>query len=113
MIAAAHETRAPEAGAHTSPRRILIVVHGYPPHQATGAEVQARRKARWWHRRGHQVSVLAADPQSPTLLPFGRSEESVEEDEGIAVRRVRFAVPDATRPLQETFAHPLLAEALD
>lgn len=94
-------------------RRILLVVHGYPPHQATGAEVQARRKARWWHERGHDVSVLAADPQPAAHWPFGEAAESVGEVDGVTVRRVRFAVPDATRSLRETFDHPLLAAALD
>src|SRR5690349_19461931 len=113
MTAIAGETRAPDAFPQPNPRRILVVVHGYPPHQATGAELQARRKARWWHQRGHHVSVLAADPQPRTVLPFGRIEERTDEVDGIVVRRVRFAVPDATRPLQETFAHPLLAEVID
>lgn len=113
MIALAHDTMPPGASNHIGSRRILIVVHGYPPDQATGAEVQARRKAHWWHQCGHHVSVLAADPQPPSILPFGAIEERVDEVDGISVRRVRYTVPDATRSLQETFVHPLLAEALE
>ena len=92
---------------------ILLVVHGYPPQQATGAEVQARRKARWWHEHGYRVSVLAADPQSAAHYPFGQSDEHDAYLDGIWIRRLRFAVPDATRPLAETFAHPLLVAGLE
>lgn len=113
MTAIVDEARAPGAIGQAPPRRILMVVHGYPPDQATGAEVQARRKARWWRERGHRVSVLAADPQPPSIIPFGAVEERADEIDGVEVRRVRYAVPDATRSLQETFAHPLLAAALE
>src|SRR5690348_10707097 len=91
---------APERAQH---RRILIVTHGYPPAQANGAELQAQRKAAWWHARGHIVRVLAADPQPATCLPFGVMEEREELVEGVPVRRVRIAVPDSTRPLRETY----------
>ena len=103
----------PSPGSLVRPRRILIVVHGYPPNQTMGAEVQTRRKARWWHEQGHWVSVLAADPQPPSRLPFGQREEVVDVVDGISVGRVRFAVPYATRSLDETFAHPLLGGALE
>jgi glycosyltransferase involved in cell wall biosynthesis len=101
-----------ESGA-ARPRRILVVVHGFPPRQNSGAELQAYRKARWWHARGHLVSVLAADPQPAADWPFGRIDEAVESLDGMTVRRVRLTAPDATRPLWETFAHPALAAALE
>lgn len=95
------------------PQRILLVVHGYPPHQTMGAELQAQRKAHWWQAQGRQVDVLAADPQPAATWGFDRVEEACEEIEGIAVTRVRFAVPDATRSLRDTYAHPLLGEAIE
>lgn len=97
----------------SAPRRILIVVHGFPPLQNSGAELQAYRKARWWQARGHQVRVLAADPRSAREISFGEVEEHDEVVDGIDVRRVRIAVPDATRPVAETYRNPLLATALD
>lgn len=94
-------------------RRILMVVHGYPPRQTMGAELQARRKARWWLARGHEVTVLSADPQTSAVIPFGSVEEQFDDVDGLEVCRVRFAVPDATQPLRDTYEHPLLAAVVE
>jgi glycosyltransferase involved in cell wall biosynthesis len=99
----------PQGGA----RRILMVVHGYPPQQTMGAELQARRKARWWRARGHEVTILAADPQTSTVIPFGTVEEDFDRVDGLEVCRVRFAVPDATQSLRDTYEHPLLAAVVE
>lgn len=97
----------------TPARRILLVVHGYPPQQTMGAEMQARRKACWWQAQGHQVAILTVDPQSAEQLPFGQIEERFEEVDGLEVCRVRVAVPDATQSLRDTYAHPLLAATVE
>ncbi len=103
----------PATDAAGQPRHILLITHGYPPWQANGAELQAHRKARWWQTHGCEVRVLAADPRPATVIPFGQVETTEHEVDGIAVCRARFAVPDATRPLGETYHHPLLAEVIE
>jgi glycosyltransferase involved in cell wall biosynthesis len=95
------------------PRRMLLVAHGYPPAQANGAEAQLRRKARWWAARGHDVRIVAADPQPSSSMPFGYLERREEFVDELPVTRLRIAVPDASRGLRETYEHPLLAAALE
>ena len=106
-------TEASPKSEHAPSRRMLIVTHGYPPAQTNGAELQAQRKAAWWHAHGYSVCVLAADPQPATRVPFDTLEEREELVEGIPVRRLRIAVPDSTRSLRETYDHPLLTAAVE
>ena len=92
--------------------RILVVCHGYPPNQMAGAEQQMRRKVMWWHQHGWSVRVVAADPRLASDYPFGHIESSLDEDEGVLVYRLKFAVPDGTQALLDTYRHPLLGPAL-
>lgn len=94
-------------------RRILVVTHGYPPLQIYGAELQIKRKVDWWHQRGYQVQVLSADAQQPGVFPFDTLERHEDVVDGVPIVRYRFAAPDASRPLVETFDHPLLRARLD
>src|SRR5947209_4620594 len=95
------------------PRRMLVVAHGYPPRQVSGAELVTSRKVAWWRDRGHTVRVVAADPRAPGTFPFGRVDEEEDRVDGVEVLRLRFAAPDHTRGVDETYAHPLLAAALE
>lgn len=101
-------------GAPAAPcgRRMLVFTHGYPPLQTSGAEAQIHRKVRWWKARGHTVEVVAADPQPPAM-GFDKLETSSEWVDGVQVHRLRFAAPDASRPLAETFEPALLAPAVE
>ena len=96
----------------SQPRRMLLVAHGYPPAQMSGAEAQLRRKARWWAARGHDLRIVAADPRPARRLPFGRVTVDEEILDDIPVVRVSLAVPDASRSVVETYDHPLLRDAL-
>lgn len=105
--------RSGRQGALVEQRRILIVSHGYPPRQQNGGELHVQRKARWWTRRGHIVRVVAADAVRADSVPFGASELTVEEVDGIEVHRLRFAVPDASRPFLDTYRNPMLEEFIE
>lgn len=96
-----------QRGAHA--RRILVFTHGYPPRQTSGAETHIQRKVRWWRARGYVVEVVAADPSPAAEMRFGVLEVDADWVDGVRVYRLRFAAPDASRPLAETFQHPLLA----
>jgi glycosyltransferase involved in cell wall biosynthesis len=93
--------------------RILLVTHGYPPHQTGGAEAQAQRKARWWAARGDEVRVLAADTAADADLPFDTIEQANDRDGRITIRRLRFRAPDGTRPFRETFDNKLLVPEVE
>lgn len=93
--------------------RILVVAHGYPPAQITGAEQQMRRKVNWWREHGHTLSVVAADPRLAPDWPFDRIEASTDLVDDIEIHRLRFAVADASRTLEETYRHQLLMEELE
>jgi glycosyltransferase involved in cell wall biosynthesis len=110
-VTAADATRVldPDAPRGADRHRLLIVAHGYPPRQNSGAEVRARRKARWWSENGHDVCVVAADPQPRGATRHGEFVLSIDEVDGIPVHRIRFAVPDAASSLDESFRSPHLA----
>lgn len=92
---------------------ILVFANGYPPRQIAGAEQQIARKARWWAAKGHRVTVFAADPYLAQHAADEVRQEEVELVDGIPVHRIRFAAPDASRPLSETFRHPGLEPVVE
>lgn len=93
--------------------RILLVTHGYPPHQTGGAELQAQRKARWWSERGDVVRVLAADANPEHAPPVGTLEQFEDQDGPVTISRLRFRAPDGKRPFPETFHNDILAPAIE
>lgn len=103
-----------QAGPPSIPaRRILVFTHGYPPLQISGAEEHIHRKVVWWQERGYVVEVVSADPQSEATPDFTTLETRIDWVDGVKVKRLRFAVPDASRPLAETFQHPLLSPVVE
>ena len=101
------ERAAPQPTARPSTRRrMLVFAHGYPPLQASGAELHIARKVEWWHAHGHQVEVVAVDPQPSASMAPDIIDYSVDSRHGVPVHRLRLAVPDASRPVRDTFAHP-------
>ena len=102
------QSRSPLTG-----RRILIVSHGYPPLQATGAELQIKRKADWWRAHGNTVRVITADPYLSQIDDGDQIEESAEELDGISMNRVRFRAPDGQDPLEPTYRHQGLSRVVE
>jgi glycosyltransferase involved in cell wall biosynthesis len=92
---------------------ILVVTHGYPLLQQHGAEQQVRRKVAWWTAQGHSVQVVAADPQPPGDHDDRSITRSADRVDGVTVTRYRFAVPDGSSSVLDTFDHPQLRVALE
>lgn len=75
--------------------RILILVHGYPPTYADGAELRAERTARALIERGHDITVMtvesvdAADDHPPYLD---------SSQDGVRIRRLYLSARTNGRP---------------
>jgi glycosyltransferase involved in cell wall biosynthesis len=89
--------------------RILILVHGYPPTYAGGAELRAARTVRSLAARGHCVRVLCVESMD---APAGHPPFEDQDEDGARVRRL-FLTPGPEEPsLDWEYDNPITARAL-
>lgn len=93
--------------------RVLLVCDAYPMHPGDRSAASARAKVWEWRARGHEVRVLAADPQPPGSLSPGYLEVEEGWVEGVPVHQVRFAPPGRPRANLGHGSEPLLEMALE
>lgn len=87
--------------------RIVLVVHGFPPHEGGGAEKHAQRIARGLTARGHHVRVLTTAPPVVGSHP----EREISSENGYEIHRISSAVPpDSASEVWDD--NPVFAEAL-
>ncbi len=89
-------------------RRITYVVHQFLPRYFTGTEQYTFAIARAMRRRGHDVEVLALEPDFSERQPF--FEWSTEEVEGVRVERIRYWMLLDRSFERLEFDHPVVAE---
>ena len=83
------------------PLRVLVVAHGYPPHEHAGAELCAHWLARALAARGHAVTVFARGGHAD-LPELALTREAFE---GLPVTRVRTR-PERATSLRATYLDP-------
>lgn len=87
-------------------KKILYVVHGFPPDTWAGTEVYTLRLAQEMQRRGHDVAVLARVPGDES----GKPDFSIHASEFQGVRVYRMTNRIAHQRIRDSYLQPL-AEA--
>ena len=67
-----------EAAEADQPRRILLIIHGYPPLYNAGSEVYTQTLARELQHRGHEVLVFCREED--TIAPYFRVRTDFDGD---------------------------------
>jgi glycosyltransferase involved in cell wall biosynthesis len=88
-------------------RRILVVVHGYPPTARAGAEIHAWRTALGLHERGLEIRVLTFEQHAPGPITWA---DTIQE--GISVRRLSGDVEWEQDPFQASYDNKAVARAM-
>ncbi len=88
--------------------RITLVVHQFPPNYFTGTEQYVLNVGRELQRRGHDVDVFSLEPAFGEAT--GPWRESVEEVQGLPVRRINFWMRLGRDWRRMEYRHPLMAE---
>ncbi len=87
--------------------RVLIAVHHYPPRRVGGAELLARRQARWLAQQGIETRVVCVE-----TLAFGSPRVTWDDEEldEIPVRRLHLQYPDPMSLLRAAFQEETLTQ---
>ncbi len=88
-------------------KRILYVVHGFPPDTWAGTEVYTLGLAQEMQRRGHDVAVLARVPGDAS----GKPDFSIEASEFQGVRVYRMTNRIAHQRIRDSYLQPRAEEA--
>lgn len=96
---------------HRSRKRILYVVHGFPPDTWAGTEVYTLGLAQEMARRGHDVAVLTRVPGDKPLEQGGKPDFSIEASEFQGLRVYRMTNRIAHQRISESYAQPKAEEA--
>ena len=88
--------------------RITLVVHQFPPNYFTGTEQYVLNVGKELQRRGHDVDVFSLEPAFGEAT--GPWRESVEEVQGLPVRRINFWMRLGRDWRRMEYRHPLMAE---
>ena len=88
--------------------RITLVVHQFPPNYFTGTEQYVLNVGRELQRRGHDVDVFSLEPAFGEAT--GPWRESLEEVQGLPVRRLNFWMRIGRDWQRMEYRHPLMAE---
>ncbi len=93
--------------------RILIVVHGYPPTHAGGAELRSARTARALAALGHEISVLCIESiAEPVALENGGYTYVDKMQDGVSVRRLSFRFQTGADSFRQSYDNPFVGRAL-
>jgi glycosyltransferase involved in cell wall biosynthesis len=90
-------------------RRILILVHHYPPTYTGGAEQRAARTAQALQRRGYEVYVLCVESITSEQAELHWS-DNVQD--GIRVRRLSFCYSEGEDGFRESYDNPYTRQGL-
>ena len=88
--------------------RITLVVHQFPPNYFTGTEQYVLNVGKELQRRGHDVDVFSLDPAFGEAT--GTWRESLEEVDGLKVRRINFWMNIGRDWRRMEYRHPYMAE---
>ncbi len=92
-------------------KRILYVVHGFPPDTWAGTEVYTLGLAQEMARRGHDVAVLTRVPGDKPLEQGGKPDFSIEASEFQGLRVYRMTNRIAHQRILDSYAQPKAEEA--
>lgn len=90
----------------TPKRRVLYVVHGFPPETWAGTEVYTLGLAQEMQRRGHEVAVLTRVPDANEVEQGGAPDFSVAESEFAGLRVFRMTNRTRHRSIRESYLEP-------